>query len=77
MSGRRAGQSWVFLASCNHKPSLWYGPVIAPDRNGAKAAARSFVARYLPDDTRLIRLAPGTITVRLDGPDLPFDEAGA
>lgn len=68
-------KQWIVCVQMPGKKSFWAGTFEAVGRTEAKRAASLFVAEYLPLDAKTIAIAEGSVTVKFDGPKIPFDEA--
>ena len=62
--------SWVAKVRCPDKAVFWVGSFYADGRTDAKRAARLFVSAILPLDTMIVAIAPGKLTLTLDGPEI-------
>ena len=62
--------SWVAKVRCPDREIFWVGSFYADGRTDAKRAARLFVSSILPLDTMIVAIAPGKVTVSLDGPEI-------
>jgi hypothetical protein len=66
--------SWVAKVRCPDREIFWVGSFYADGRTDAKRAARLFVSAILPLDTIILAIAPGKVTLTLDGPEIGMED---
>ncbi len=66
--------SWVAKVRCLDREVFWVGSFYADGRTDAKRAARRFVSAILPLDTMIVAIAPGKLTLTLDGPEILMED---
>ncbi len=67
-------KTWLILVSHRAREPLWYGNITGASRDEAKKNARTFVARHLTDDAKIVRIAEGFMDVKFHGPQTDFDD---
>lgn len=65
--------SWVAKVRCPDREVFWVGSFYADGRTDAKRAARRFVSSILPLDTMIVAIAPGKLTLTLDGSEIAME----
>ena len=65
--------SWAAKVRCPDREIFWVGSFYADGRTDAKRAARLFVSAILPLDTIILAIAPGKVTLTLDGPEIAME----
>lgn len=66
--------TWIAKVLCPDKQPLWVGNFKADGRENAKRAARLFVSEHFPLETKILAIARGEVSVRVDGDLIEFAE---
>ena len=67
--------TWIVQVKMPGKVAFWFGPFLADGREIAKVNARRFVAAHLPLDCEVISIAPGSVKITFDGPEISMEES--